>query len=106
MYVKLKDDHHQLPVSRRITASVEAHWAQRAKKTMIESATGVLNSGRPVSGQVAERRASLSRRSPSASSLLPTSKITPSEATTTSLAGNEARAAIPIPQSHPSGRTA
>ena len=55
MYVKLKSGHRQLPVSRRITAKVATHWAQRAKNTRTESATGMVNTGRSLSSYVALR---------------------------------------------------
>ena len=65
--------HRQLFVSRLITARAAAHWAQSAKKTISDNATGILNTGRPESGQVADRNAAwrrLSSPDPSASQLL------------------------------------
>ena len=41
-FVNVKIGQRQLFVSRRITASVAAHCAHKAKKTMIDSATGML----------------------------------------------------------------
>ncbi len=42
LLLNVKIGQRQLLVSRRITASVAAHWAQSAKKTMIDRATGKL----------------------------------------------------------------
>ena len=42
MYTNVNAGQRQLLVSRRITASVAAHWAHSAKNTMIDSATGKL----------------------------------------------------------------
>jgi hypothetical protein len=42
MYAKVNAGQRQLFVSRRITASVAAHWAQSAKNTMIDNATAKL----------------------------------------------------------------
>ena len=47
MYPNAKAGHFQDPVSLCITDRVAAHWAQRAKKTMIESATGMVKIGLP-----------------------------------------------------------
>ena len=51
----------QLFVSRRITASVAAHCAHSAKNTMIDSATGRLYTGKPVSSHRAARSCDSSR---------------------------------------------
>ena len=42
MYEKLRIGQNQEFVSRRITNNVLTHWAQSAKKTMIETATGIV----------------------------------------------------------------
>ena len=39
MYANVNAGHAQLLVSRRITASVEAHWQHSAKNTITDSAT-------------------------------------------------------------------
>src|SRR3954470_22727613 len=46
MYTNVNAGHAHERVSRRITASVEAHWQHRAKNTISDSATGIVNSGR------------------------------------------------------------
>ena len=40
MYANVKAGQPQLPVSRRMTISVEAHCAHKAKNTMTDNATG------------------------------------------------------------------
>ena len=46
MYVNVKAGQPQLRVSRRMTASVEAHWQHRAKNTISDSAAGAVNTWR------------------------------------------------------------
>ena len=42
MYTNVNAGHRQLPLSRRMMTSVEAHCAHNAKNTMIDIATGIL----------------------------------------------------------------
>ena len=48
MYANVNAGHRHDRVSRRITASVEAHWQHSAKNTISDSATGIVNNGRSV----------------------------------------------------------
>src|SRR5947208_16979979 len=60
MYANVNAGQRQDFVSRRITASVEAHWHHNAKKTIGESAVGMVNSFGAVSS--GPRRGDISAR--------------------------------------------
>jgi hypothetical protein len=89
-------------ISRPMVTSVAEHCAQSEKKTMIDSATGSVMTGRLVPSQRMSRRACCNEAE-SASSSLPRFVIVPNVATTTSRAGKEASAATPTRQSQPRG---
>src|SRR5205814_1519476 len=79
--------------SRRITASVEAHWQHRAKNTISDSAAGTPYALRSSWPRPVPATSSSSRIS--SASTLPTANTIPSVPTTTSRAGKLASAATP-----------
>jgi hypothetical protein len=55
MYMNVNAGQRQERVSRRITASVLAHWQHSAKNTSSDSTAGTVNAGRPEAAQVRAR---------------------------------------------------